>query len=84
VPQSGAIGLGVSIISYDGYVRFGIVADRGLCPDPERISRRFAQAFETLVLVTLLSPWPREGDLDPALAEQVMARLRAGGYGQAG
>ena len=84
VPQSGAIGLGASIISYDGYVRFGIVADRGLCPDPERISRRFAQAFETLVLVTLLSPWPREGDLDPALAEQVMTRLRAEDYGQAG
>ncbi|MGE5169800.1 MAG: wax ester/triacylglycerol synthase family O-acyltransferase [Rudaea sp.] len=78
VPQTGAIGLGVSIISYDGYVRFGIVADRGLCPDPERIGRLFSRAFETLVLVTLLSPWPREGDLDPALAEAVMTRLREG------
>ena len=79
VPQSGDIGLGVSILSYGGEVRFGVAADRGLCPDPERVSERFAGEFETLVLATLMSPWPREGDLDPATAERAMI-----GYGQAG
>ncbi len=69
VPQSGDIGLGVSILSYDGAVRFGVAADRGLCPDPDRVSGRFAAEFEKLVLATLMSPWPREGDLDPKLAE---------------
>jgi diacylglycerol O-acyltransferase / wax synthase len=69
VPQSGDIGLGVSILSYGGNVRFGVVADRGLCPDPERISARFGDEFEKLVLTTLMSPWPRDGDLDPAEAE---------------
>ena len=72
VPQSGDIGLGVSILSYGGEVRFGVAADRGLCPDPERVSGRFAGEFETLVLATLMSPWPREGDLDPASAERAV------------
>ena len=69
VPQSGDIGLGISILSYAGSVRFGVVADHGLCPDPERISARFGDEFEKLVLTTLMSPWPRDGDLDPAVAE---------------
>jgi diacylglycerol O-acyltransferase / wax synthase len=58
VPQSGNIGLGVSILSYNGEVRFGVVADRGLCPDPDHVIERFAPEFEKLVLATLLSPWP--------------------------
>lgn len=68
VPQSGDIGMGVSIISYAGEVRFGLVTDRGLCPDPERVIERFAHEFETLLLATLVSPWPRERELDPAQA----------------
>jgi hypothetical protein len=73
VPQAGDIGLGVSILSYDGSVRFGVVSDRGLCPDPERISARFADEFEKIVLATLMSPWPRDGDLDPDMAAQVVS-----------
>jgi diacylglycerol O-acyltransferase / wax synthase len=73
VPQSGDIALGVSILSYDGSVRFGVVADRGLCPDPERISARFGDEFEKVTLTTLLSPWPRDGDLDPVEAERAVS-----------
>ena len=58
VPQSGNIGLGMSILSYNGEVRFGVVADRGLCPDPGQVIERFAPEFEKLVLTMLLSPWP--------------------------
>jgi len=76
VPQSGDIGLGVSIISYDGKVQFGLVADAGLCPDPQAIVARFCGEFERLLLTTLLVPW-EPGDLDPALAEAAV-------YGQAG
>jgi diacylglycerol O-acyltransferase / wax synthase len=72
VPQSGDIGLGVSILSYDGRVRFGIVSDRQLCPDPDGISTRFGHEFEKLVLTTLLSPWPLDGDLDPRIAEHAV------------
>ncbi len=71
VPQSGDIGMGVSILSYHGAVQFGLITDRGMCPDPEAIIERFAGEFEKLVLVTLMAPWHREGDLDPADAAAV-------------
>jgi diacylglycerol O-acyltransferase / wax synthase len=73
VPQSGDIGMGVSIISYDGAVQFGVITDEGLCPDPDLISARFASEFEKLVLTTLMAPWPRDGDLNPADAEAAVA-----------
>ena len=73
VPQSGDIGMGVSIISYDGAVQFGVITDAGLCPDPDLISARFASEFEKLVLITLMAPWPRTGDLDPHEAEAAVA-----------
>ena len=58
VPQSGDIGMGVSIITYAGDVQFGLVTDCGLCPDPESVIARFAPEFEKLVLATLMAPWP--------------------------
>ena len=48
VPQSGDIGMGVSIISYNGQVQFGLVTDRGLCPDPGNIAALFESEFEKL------------------------------------
>src|SRR6185295_11062599 len=73
VPQSGDIGMGVSIISYNGAVQFGLITDSGLCPDPDQISEHFGTEFETLVLTTLMAPWPRTGDLDPSVAEAAVA-----------
>ncbi|MGE3928407.1 MAG: WS/DGAT domain-containing protein, partial [Lautropia sp.] len=64
VPQSGAIGLGVSILSYDGAVQFGVIADAGLCPDPQALIAAFAPEFERLVLSLALTP--RDYALDPA------------------
>jgi WS/DGAT/MGAT family acyltransferase len=58
VPQSGDIGMGVSIMTYAGDVQFGVITDRSLCPDPERVIDNFAPEFEKLALATLLSPWP--------------------------
>jgi WS/DGAT/MGAT family acyltransferase len=73
VPQSGDLGIGVSILSYDGEVQFGLVTDQGLCPDPEAVIERFAHEFEKLVLTTLMAPWPRDGDLDPGQAESAVS-----------
>ena len=72
VPQSGNLGVGVSILSYAGNVQFGIVTDCGLCPDPEAVIAHFAPEFEKLVLTTLMAPWPRDGDLDPLDAERAV------------
>ena len=48
VPQSGRLGMGVSIMSYAGNVRLGVITDAGLVPDPESITTRFAEEFEHL------------------------------------
>lgn len=72
VPQSGDLGMGVSIISYDRKVQFGLVTDRGLCPDPEHVIERFRGEFEKLVLTTLMCPWPEDGDLDPDRAARAV------------
>jgi len=72
VPQAGDIAMGVSILSYDGQVQFGLITDRGLCPDPERVIARFQPEFEKLVLTTLLAPWPWRGRLDPELAARAV------------
>lgn len=72
VPQSGDIGMGVSILSYADGVQFGLVTDQGLCPDPQAVIERFGEEFENLVLATLMAPWPRDGDLDPEQAENAV------------
>jgi diacylglycerol O-acyltransferase / wax synthase len=61
VPQSGDIGVGVSILSYAGGVQFGLITDAKMCPDPEAIVERFAPEFEKLLLLALMSPWPVMG-----------------------
>jgi WS/DGAT/MGAT family acyltransferase len=48
VPQSGRLGLGVSIISYAGQVRLGVATDLGLVPDPEAIVGAFHEEFALL------------------------------------
>jgi diacylglycerol O-acyltransferase / wax synthase len=57
VPQSGDIGLGVSILSYGGGVQFGVITDTLLCPDPQKIIDEFEPEFAKLSLLTLMLPW---------------------------
>jgi WS/DGAT/MGAT family acyltransferase len=47
VPQSGRLGLGVSIFSYAGTVLIGVATDQALIPDPEQIIAGFHQEVET-------------------------------------
>jgi WS/DGAT/MGAT family acyltransferase len=57
VPQSGRLGLGVSIMSYAGEVCLGIATDVGLAPDPEAIIAGFQAEFDDLIdLVRLVEP----------------------------
>ncbi|MCY1382868.1 acyltransferase, WS/DGAT/MGAT [compost metagenome] len=60
VPQSGTVGLGVSILSYGGGVQFGVIADTTLCPDPQRIIDQFTPQFARLLTLTLMLPWGRD------------------------
>lgn len=75
VPQNGSIGLGISILSYNGNVHFGLIADAKLVTDPESVVQRFGGEFEKLVLATLMEDW--EGDLAAADAEATYRRYAA-------
>ncbi|MEP6607923.1 MAG: wax ester/triacylglycerol synthase family O-acyltransferase [Burkholderiaceae bacterium] len=66
VPQSGDIGVGVSILSYDGGVQFGLITDRALCSDPQQIIDRFEPEFEKLALALCMLPWGQSVDADGA------------------
>ncbi len=48
VPQSGRVGLGVSIFSYAGEVRLGVSVDAALVPDPERVLEAFEEELRSL------------------------------------
>jgi hypothetical protein len=56
-------------------VQFGLVTDRKLCADPQRIIDRFAPEFEQLLYAVLLMPW--EERADPDLAERALNATEA-------
>jgi hypothetical protein len=50
VPHPGKqLGMGVSILSYDGMVTLAVIADARLVPDPEAITARFNAEFDELL-----------------------------------
>ncbi len=57
VPQTGSIGLGISILSYNGRVHFGLIGDAKLVPDPDAIIQRFQPEFEKLLYLALMAKW---------------------------
>jgi WS/DGAT/MGAT family acyltransferase len=57
VPQSGNIGMGVSILSFNGKVHFGLITDAALVPDPQAIIDRIAPEFNRLVYFVLMGAW---------------------------
>ena len=54
VPQAGSIGTGVSMLTYDGRVHFGVIADREMIPDPRELIKHVGAEFERLLLLVLL------------------------------
>lgn len=71
VPQSGDIGLGVSIFSYNREVCLAIASDQALVPDPERIINFFVEEYQDLLLraehTAAISAYPGQTiSIDPA------------------
>lgn len=54
VPQSGEVGLGVSIITYAGTLQMSLISDAGLVRDPEQVCLHFVQSFNDLLLGLLM------------------------------
>jgi len=49
VPSTGPLGVGVSILSYVGEVRLGVITDVNLVPDPAAIINDFHDEFQSLL-----------------------------------
>ncbi len=57
VPQNGTIGMGISILSYNGKVEFGLIVDKNLVSDPENVIKEFPNQFHLLMECMMLHPW---------------------------
>ncbi|TWI12702.1 WS/DGAT/MGAT family acyltransferase [Lysobacter ruishenii] len=66
VPQTGTIGIGISILSYNGQVHFGLISDARLVPDPASVIKRFGSEFEKLLYLALMGSWERRLDAESA------------------
>lgn len=49
VPQSGRLGLGISVLSYANNIHLGIATDAGLVPDPDEIMLGFYAEYDELL-----------------------------------
>ena len=72
VPKAGGLGIGVSILSYAGQVRLGVITDAGLVSAPEAIVAGIQAEFDALLALaqeTEEMPSPAElvSRLDKAL-----------------
>jgi hypothetical protein len=56
VPQSGTLGLGISILSYNEKVFFGLMADRRRIRKPNEVIRHFQPEFEKLMYLAMMLP----------------------------
>src|SRR4029079_11784222 len=79
VPQTGSIALGLSILSYNGKVYFGVIGDGKRVRDPDAIVRRFGEEFEKLMLIALMEDW--EEALDPMGAAATLKHHLTGSPG---
>ncbi len=72
VPQTGSIGMGISILSYDGNVHFGLITDRKCVPVPDEVICRFGSEFEKLVMITLMEDW--DAPMTPTNVREMLER----------
>jgi len=70
VPQTGSVGMGISIISYNGKVFSGLITDNRLVPDPHNVVVNLRREFENLLHLTMLLG-PQDGPIPPEAAELV-------------
>ncbi|MBI5110076.1 MAG: wax ester/triacylglycerol synthase family O-acyltransferase [Rhodocyclales bacterium] len=77
VPQSGDIGVGVSILSYNDAVQFSLISDRHFIPDPESVTPLFAAEFEKMLLALMMLEWDQP--VDPSLVEEKLFGRRITG-----
>ncbi len=85
VPQTGSIGMGISIISYNGQVYCGLITDNKLVPDPQTVMELFVDEFDNLLHLTMLiGPQPGRVDAETLYAVHEWIQTDVGGLGELG
>jgi hypothetical protein len=56
VPQAGSIGVGVSMLTYNGEVQFGVMSDRALISEPRDVAERMRAEVQNLMPLTSSAP----------------------------
>ncbi len=77
VPQSGEIGMGVSLLSFNNQVQLGLITDAALTPDPGEIVKYFQPEFERLLYRVLMDEWGGE-EFSATRTEKPKRRAKAG------
>lgn len=72
VPQNGTIGMGISILSFNEKVYFGLIVDKKNVPDPQAVIDRFQPELEKLLMLTLMGDWDAQQPPDPESAEVLL------------
>lgn len=70
VPQNGEIGMGISILSYNDRVYFGLITDKLIISEPDEIINRFQPEFEKILYLAL--NFPELTHKDHQLVESLM------------
>jgi diacylglycerol O-acyltransferase / wax synthase len=68
IPRYGGIGVAVTILSYAGQVRVGVISDRDTVSDPETVLADFHDEIDVLLAQTAAAEPPAPG---PSLASQL-------------
>jgi WS/DGAT/MGAT family acyltransferase len=61
VPLAGNLTFGVAVLSYDGYLSFGVLADPETCPDASDFARGLREELASLVAAAGCRPAPAPG-----------------------
>jgi hypothetical protein len=56
VPQASEVSMGISVLTFDGHVQFGVITDSAVIPDPDAVIAHFGDEFEQLLYYTLMEP----------------------------
>ena len=75
IPRYGGIGLGISILSYAGQVRMGVISDKDLVPDPENIIAGFRDELDDLLALAMESKRPTSVKELPTMLDYALATL---------
>jgi diacylglycerol O-acyltransferase len=75
IPRYGGIGLGISILSYAGQVRLGVLSDEDLVPDPEAIIAAFRDELDVLLALALGTKPPSSVKELSAMLDDALATL---------